>query len=197
VEAAQALDAAVMVGHSTGGMFMLSVPELAEHLSGMALVSSAPHAGWRAAFAQYVKDHPNPAVDAAAEHYAQQPNDQNLRALTVAAVPWNFSEPALTAGRCLFEALPYNHNAVAWADAHFDDTYQARWAPESIPTLIVSGTQDRVVSQRLWADEPAFTGPTVLRRQIEGAGHLPWIEDPDAVRAAFADLTEQLDSRAG
>ncbi|WP_405411255.1 hypothetical protein [Streptomyces decoyicus] len=40
-EAAQALDEVVRVGHSTGGMFLLSVPELAAQLTGMALISSA------------------------------------------------------------------------------------------------------------------------------------------------------------
>ncbi|MFC9769621.1 alpha/beta fold hydrolase [Rhodococcus jostii] len=37
VEAAQALDEVVMVGHSTGGMFMLSLPELDHHLAGMVM----------------------------------------------------------------------------------------------------------------------------------------------------------------
>ncbi|MFJ9411514.1 alpha/beta fold hydrolase [Streptomyces sp. NPDC101393] len=194
VEAAQALDDVVMVGHSTGGMFMLSVPELEEHLAGMALVSSAPHAGWRTAFARYAQDHPIPAVDTAAERYAAHPNDQNLRDLTLAAAPWNFSEAALAEGRSLLEGLPYHHAAVAWADAHFDDTYQARWSPQALPTLIVSGAQDQVVTQHLWQTEPAFTGPHILRRRIEGGGHFPWIENPEAVRASFTDLTEHLDN---
>ncbi|WP_425519668.1 alpha/beta fold hydrolase [Streptomyces auratus] len=59
-EAAQALDEVIMVGHSTGGMFMLSVPELEGLLTGMVLLSSAPHAGWRPGFARYAEDHPAP-----------------------------------------------------------------------------------------------------------------------------------------
>ncbi|MEV6682276.1 alpha/beta hydrolase [Streptomyces erythrochromogenes] len=46
-EAAESLDDVIMVGHSTGGMFLLSLPELEAHLAGLCLVSSAPHAGWR------------------------------------------------------------------------------------------------------------------------------------------------------
>ncbi|MFJ9855817.1 alpha/beta fold hydrolase [Streptomyces sp. NPDC101150] len=192
VEAAQALDDVVMVGHSTGGMFMLSVPELEEHLAGAALVSSAPHAGWRTAFAQYTQDHPIPAVDTAAAHYAEHPNDQNLRTLTLAAAPWNFGEQALPQGRSLLEGLAYNHHAVAWADTHFDDTYQARWTPRTVPTLIVSGAQDHVATQHLWQEDPAFTRPNILHRRIEGAAHFPWVENPEAVHAAFTDLTDRL-----
>ncbi|WP_202511921.1 alpha/beta hydrolase [Streptomyces sp. SID3343] len=197
VEAAQALDDVVMVGHSTGGMFMLSVPELEEQLAGLALIGSAPHAGWRTAFAQYTQDHPIPAVDTAAARYAERPDDRNLRALTLAATPWNFGEQAVPRGRALLEGAAYNHDAVAWADAHFDDIYRARWAPRTVPTLIVGGAQDHVVTQHLWQEEPAFTRPNILHRRIEGAAHFPWIDNPQAVHAAFTDLTHRLNDPTG
>ncbi|MFE3886190.1 alpha/beta fold hydrolase [Streptomyces lydicus] len=192
VEAAQALDDVVMAGHSTGGMFLLSVPELAAHLTGLALISSAPHAGWRPAFARHAEDHPLPGVDAAAERYVRQPDDQSLRALTLAAAPWNFHPSASADGRALLAGLPYCHDAVAWADAHFDDTYRARWTPRHLPTLIVGGDRDHIVDQRIWQDEPGFHGPHVLHRRIADAGHFPWIENPGAVRTAFADLAGRL-----
>lgn len=183
-----------MVGHSTGGMLMLSVPELEAHLSGMALVSSAPHGGWRTIFAEYARDHPLPEVDRAAERYARHPSDESVRALTLAAAPWNFSARALAAGRALLDGLPYNHRAVAWADAHFDARYRARWVPRRIPTLILGGTDDVVVNQRLWRDAPRFSARNIVHRQIGGAGHFPWIEAPSAVRAAFTELTVLLDN---
>lgn len=99
VEAAEALDQVVLVGHSTGGMFALSAPGLAPHLVGLALVSSAPHAGWRSAFAAYAESHPHPEITAAATAYADQPTDDTLRTLTLAAAPWNFLPGSLAAGR--------------------------------------------------------------------------------------------------
>jgi pimeloyl-ACP methyl ester carboxylesterase len=193
-ETLDALDDVVMVGHSTGGMFMLATPELDGRLAGMALVSSAPHAGWREAFARWARAHPLPGLEQAAAAYGQDPNDRTLRALTLTAAAWNFTPAALKAGRALLEGLPYCHEAVAWADAHFDENYRALWAPtrRGLPTLIVSGDQDRVVDQSLWQQAPAFDRPHVLRRTIEGAGHFPWLENPHAVRTAFADLTALL-----
>ena len=193
-EAAHGLDDVVMVGHSTGGMFMLSVPELEPHLAGMALVSSAPHAGWRPAFGEWAQAHPIPGADMAAADYAQDPNDGTLRALTLASAQWNFTPQGLAEGRAALEGLAYCHDAVAWADAHFDDAYQARWKPQDLPTLIISGAQDHVVDQHLWQDDPAFDRPNVLRRTIDSAGHFPWTENPQAVRTAFTNLTELLDS---
>ncbi len=32
----------------------------------------------------------------------------------------------------------------------------------------------------------------VIYRLIESAGHFPWIEDPRALRSAFADLAERM-----
>ena len=196
VEAAQALDDVVMVGHSTGAMFILSVPELEAHLAGMTLVSGAPHAGWRSAFGQYAQEHPIPEVGAAAQAYVEHPNDVNLRALTLAAAPWNFTEDSLPEGRILLSGLPYNHEATSWADAHFDDTYQARWVPQTIPTLILGGAQDRIVTQSLWQEESAFTRPNILHHRAPGAAHFPWIENPESVRMAFTDLVDRLNASA-
>lgn len=191
-EAARELDDVVMAGHSTGGMFLLSAPELEGLLTGMVLLSSAPHAGWRPGFARYAEDHPLPDVATAAERYARQPDDDHLRALTLAAAPWNFRPSALADGRALLAGLAYCHDAVAWADAHFDDGYRARWQPTTLPTLIVSGARDHIVDQRIWQDQPGFHGPHVLHRRIPDAGHFPWLENPTAVRTAFADLAARL-----
>ncbi|WP_228640277.1 alpha/beta fold hydrolase [Microtetraspora sp. AC03309] len=77
--------------------------------------------------------------------------------------------------------------------AHFDDTYRLRWTPRAQPTLIISGTEDHVVDQQLWGQEDAFRQAHVLHRGIADAGHFPWIENPEGVRAAFGDLVDMLD----
>ncbi|MER8186857.1 alpha/beta hydrolase [Kitasatospora sp. NPDC094015] len=198
-ETVDALDDVVMVGHSTGGMFALATPALEGRLAGLALVSSAPHAGWRETFIRWALAHPLPGLDEAGAAYADDPNDRTLRALTLAAAAWNFTPAGLAAGRTLLDGLPFCNDAVAWADAHFDDTYRARWTPAAggPPTLIVSGAEDHVVDQGLWRQDASFDRPHVLHRTIEGAGHFPWLENPAALRGAFAELTALLDRGAG
>ncbi|MEV7420635.1 alpha/beta hydrolase [Streptomyces sp. NPDC089919] len=195
-EAAGELTDAVMVGHSTGGMFLLSVPGLAARLAGAVLVSSAPHAGWREAFGHWAAGHPLPGLAAAADAYGRDPGDGTLRALTLAAAPWNFTPRGLPAGRALLAGLPYCHEAVAWAETRFDEDYRARWTPQEagLPTLVVSGAEDHVVDQGLWRDAPGFHGPRVLHRTVPDAGHFPWIEAPAPVREAFAALVPLLRS---
>ncbi|WP_160311171.1 alpha/beta fold hydrolase [Streptacidiphilus anmyonensis] len=192
-EALDGLDRCVLVGHSTGGMFALFVPALEQRLAALVLVSSAPDAGWRHAFEEWAGAHPVPGLEDAARRYAAAPGDGTLRDLTLAAAPWNFTAAGLTRGRALLAALPYCHDAVAWADAHFDAEYRAAWRPRDLPTLIVSGAEDRVVDQRVWERADGFAGPHVLRRTVDRAGHFPWIENPGAVRDAVAALTVRLD----
>jgi pimeloyl-ACP methyl ester carboxylesterase len=193
VEAAEALPRAVFVGHSTGGMYLLSVPALEPLLAGLVLVSSAPHAGWLADFERMTRQNPLPEVDAAAAVYEADPTDANLGRVAVASAPWNFAAGGVAAGAELLGRMPYNAAAVDWSARNFDRTYEMRWWPASVPTLIVSGAEDRIVAQRLW-NEPRFRGGHVLHRRIEGAAHFPWIERPGAVRAAFHELAARTGS---
>ena len=120
-------------------------------------------------------------------------NNETLRDLAVASAPWNFSGDALHLGEALLARMPYNLAAVEWSDSHFDHSYALKWWPKELPTLIVSGSRDRIVAQDFW-DDARFAGSNVARATIENAGHFPWIEQPDAVREAFAAFVGQLGS---
>ncbi|MFF2353440.1 hypothetical protein ACFVVL_27085 [Kitasatospora sp. NPDC058115] len=73
------MDAPARAGHSSGGMFLLSVPAPEGRLAGAALVSSAPHAGRRRPFADRAAAHPLPALDEAAAAHAREPDDATPR----------------------------------------------------------------------------------------------------------------------
>ena len=191
IEAAQALPNCVYVGHSTGGMYLLSVPELETHLKGLVLIGSAPDARWHARFVTMAGENPLPAVNAASERFEADKSAENFRAIAVAAADWSFTPDGLTAGRQLLARMPYNQAAVEWSEHNFDHTYAAAWWPQSLPTLILSGAEDRIVAQDLWGD-PRFQGENIMRTIVEDAGHFLWLEKPDQVRAAFSALVTRL-----
>lgn len=192
VEAAQALPNCVYTGHSTGGAYLLSTPELVSHVLGIALVSTAPDASWYARYLQMTKDHPIPAMDWAEARFAEHPDNSTLRDLAVESAPWNFEPGFVEEGKHMLRGMPYNLAAVNWSDEHFDHTYEKQWWPRELPTLIISGERDRIVAQDLWHG-PEFGQPNVRRFVIDGAGHFPWFENPSAVRDAYADLSERID----
>ncbi|MEO7124096.1 MAG: alpha/beta hydrolase, partial [Lacisediminihabitans sp.] len=185
------VDNPVCVGHSTGGEYLLSIPELEHRIRGLVLVSSAPNSEWMPIFEAMAQENPLPGVNDAAERYENDPTNVTLGQLTVQAAPWSFTAESVDAGRELFARMSYNKDAVDWSDRHFDRSYVAAWWPATVPTLVVSGSADRVVTQQLW-DDPRYTGPNIRRHIIRDGAHFCWIERPDAVRAAFADLTRDI-----
>ncbi|CAI8807242.1 alpha/beta fold hydrolase [Pseudomonas zeae] len=191
IEAAQALTNVIFVGHSTGGMYLLSVPALESEIIGLALIGSAPDASWQEHFASMVSAHPLPAVDKANAQYEADRCDAHLAAIAVAAAEWNFTSAGLSTGRGMLERLPYNRE-VEWSENNFDRVYTAQWWPNALPVLIMAGSDDRIVDQRRW-QQSRFKSPNVSTALIDGAGHFPWIENPDAVQKAFSELAYRVE----
>lgn len=194
VEAAEALPNVVAVGHSTGGMYLLSTPEVERHIVGIGLVSTAPDASWRPRFFEMSQRHPLPEVDAATARYEADRTPDRLRDIAIASTAWNFTPESFERGRELLAGMPYNPSAVDWSDRHFDDTYAAQWWPATLPTFILSGENDRIVDQSLW-DRAEYRTPNVLHRTVEQGAHFPWIENPEAVRDAFQAFARLLVAR--
>jgi len=191
IEAAQAVPDAVFAGHSTGGMYLLSTPALRGCVRGLALLDTAPDCSWHREYVEMTQADPLPAFDLAVAAYERDPSMENFTALVVASAEWNFTAAGLAAGRSLLSRMPYNREAVEWSDRHFDHVYRAQWWPDEIPVLRLWGDDDRIVSQRAW-DDPRFQTANVLARAIADAGHFPWIENPQAVAAAFNEFSARL-----
>jgi pimeloyl-ACP methyl ester carboxylesterase len=191
VEAAEAVELPVLVAHSTGGMYALSVPDLEPLLCGLVLVESAPDAVWRERFGEFSANNTSPGIEAAAQRYAAHPSDETVRELTLAAVSWNVGPWSHEEAMEMLRLLPYNNAAVEWSGTHFDDTYQATWWPTSVPTLVVSGTADHVVDQAVW-DDPAYAGPNIRRALIDGGSHFAWLDQPAQVAAALRTFASTL-----
>jgi pimeloyl-ACP methyl ester carboxylesterase len=191
MEAAKALPNVIFAGHSTGGMYLLATPELEAHLVGLVLLDTAPDCSWYPRYVEMAQANPLPDLDAATAVYEANRCDENIAAIAVASAPWNFTPQGLSAGHDLLSRMPYNNAAVEWSDANFDHSYEAQWWPRVLPTLIMAGSDDRIVWQGGW-DASRFQGAHIQRRLIEGAGHFPWVENPGAVGDAFSDLAEQI-----
>jgi pimeloyl-ACP methyl ester carboxylesterase len=172
------------------------VPEIERHATGIVLISTAPDASWMPVFEQMCADNPLSGYAEALEAYVANPNLETVTALCVASAPWNAETPeGLAKVTELLGRMPYNAAAVEWSAEHFDRTYRAKWFPQNLPTLIVSGVDDRIVIQRLWND-PAYQGANIRHACIEGAGHWPWLDQPEAVRAAFSTYMHLLPAQA-
>jgi pimeloyl-ACP methyl ester carboxylesterase len=192
IEAAQSFDHVVLVAHSTGGMYALSLPELEKHLEGLVLLDSAPDAAWQVLFAETIKKQPIPGLQALQGNYEKDPSNETLKALTLASAPYLFTKEGQTSGIESLRSLPYNFETCQWSDKHFDSTYQAKWVPQKIPTLIMAGEEDQVTPLRLFEKEKRFSRDNITFKSIKKAGHFPWIDNPSAVVKEFTAYAQQL-----
>ncbi|MDP1608078.1 MAG: alpha/beta hydrolase [Chlamydiales bacterium] len=192
VEATQSFDHVVLVAHSTGGMYALSLPELEKYLEGLVILDSAPDATWQILFAEIIKKQPVPGLQVLQENYEKDPSNKTLKALTLASVPYLFTKKGQTSGIESLRSLPYNYETCQWSDKHFDSTYQAKWVPQKIPALIMAGEEDLVTPLQLFEKEKRFCRDNITFQSIKNAGHFPWIENPSAVAKEFTAYAQQL-----
>lgn len=188
IEAVQALDNVILVGHSTGGMFALATPELQHLLKGLVLLDSAPDRSWQKQFAKRIQAFPlsKKTLDRMKKHemaYLKKPSNNTLRNLVLSGTPYMFLKSHLKKGIRSMKNLPYNYKAFQWTEAHFDPIYKARWIPK-IPTLILAGENDLATPLELF-QKKKFMRKNIVMKEIKKAGHFPWIENPKDVIAAF------------
>jgi len=77
--------------------------------------------------------------------------------------------------------LAYGGQAMA------DPTLASRLADVAAPTLVIWGEADRIVTPG-YGKEYAAAIPDASFRLVPGAGHLPQLENPEAVLAAFGEF---------
>jgi pimeloyl-ACP methyl ester carboxylesterase len=192
MESVQAFHRVVLVAHSTGGMYVLSLPGLEKYIEGLVLLDSAPNAQWQNAFAEGIQTMPIPEIEVLRDRYEQNPTNEALKALTVASAPYLFTEARLVEGVKLLRSLPYNYQTCQWSEKHFDRTYEAKWVPQTMPTLILSGENDLITPLHLFKKEKRFHRNNILIKSIPKSGHFPWIDNPASVREAFNEYASSM-----
>jgi pimeloyl-ACP methyl ester carboxylesterase len=192
VEAANALPNVILVAHSSGGMFALATPPLEHILLGLVLMDSAPNASWQQSFTQYVHANPLPVAQKLQILYEQNPSDALLKELTMACAPYFSTKRSLQKMLSLLATLPFNYRTQLWAAQNFDQTYQAKWIPRTLPTLIFSGDQDSITPLKLFTEINDFQRENILIREIMNASHFPWLDNPEDVKKTFSDYQTLL-----
>ena len=191
-KAVSSLDNVVLVAHSYGGMLALSSPELLNHLSGLILIDTAPNNQWMHSSAGSCSNCDIPKTNPTMTNYDKNPSDLGLKQVALSMGPLFFSPDQIKEGTRLLENLPYNHLPYDWVNKHFNPSYQAKWIPQTIPTLIISGTADILTPISLFQQDKRFNRPNIKTILIPHAGHFSWINHQSEFKTIFNDFAGKV-----
>lgn len=144
IESTHVLKNIILVCHSSGGMFALETPYLEKKIIGLILMDSAPNAQWQKYFESYTQENKIPEVEKITKLYYKNPSNDLLKQFTILCAPYFSIEHRQDNIIKILEKLPFNYKSHLWAEKNFDRTYQAKWIPQKIPTLIFAGDQDHI-----------------------------------------------------
>jgi pimeloyl-ACP methyl ester carboxylesterase len=192
LEITSALENVILVAHSSGGMFALATPGLEQNLIGLVLADTAPNANWQMPFVEYVSAHPLAEAEKLQTHYNENPSNDVLKKLTIACAPYFSTKKSSDKIIARLGLLPFNYKSHRWAAVNFRPTYQAKWIPQHIPTMIFAGDQDHITPLKLFSDSPDFKRKNIHLVEVNGAGHFPWLDEPEKIKSLFNTYCERL-----
>ncbi|MEV4197444.1 MULTISPECIES: alpha/beta fold hydrolase [Micromonospora] len=185
-----------LLGHSWGAMlalrYALDHPDRVSRLIYVSGTGVDPEDTWRPMFHRDIEQR----IGADAERWKDLRNRNRTPAedRELAILQWSadFVDPAKArqhAERLCTPWLGINYECANSVNAEVrqylrDHDVPARCRSLTVPTLIVDGEQD--LRPRWAVDSLAQALPHVQRVTLTGAGHMPWVEDPDGFRQAVA-----------
>jgi len=182
----------VLVGQSFGGMFPLLFPELETKLKGFVILNSAPCL-WMGEAVQYSQQFDLPDLSPEMQAFTLNPNQETFNVALNACLPYYFPKESLERGRELMLQIPVQWQpAVWWQRKALELDFSAKWVPQQVPTLIVGAKYDCICPFSLFQKDERFSRSNIQMFYIDNAGHLPWVENPAAVRRAFDAFCTQL-----
>jgi len=192
IEATIMLDRPILVGHSTGAMFIQSIPELEQLAAGFVFMDTAPDMAWKKTFEQHMQQNITKAISDCANQYANNPSNETLRDLLIASLKFCFMPKSLNSGIKMMEKLPINHMPADWSDQHFDPTYEAKFIPKSLPTLIMAGEYDQITPIVVYTEKSEYHRKNILIESISNAGHYPWLDNSEGVLQVFLKFVSYI-----
>jgi pimeloyl-ACP methyl ester carboxylesterase len=184
----------IVVGHSFGGMFPLLFPELEKYLKGFVILNSAP-ALWLQEAVAYSKAFNLPDLSQEMQEFTDKPSQESFDKALAACVPYYFPPSSLEEGKKWMAQVPCAYlPAVWWQRKAMELNFTAKWIPQKVITLIVNARFDCICPFTLFQKDERFQRPNIEFLLIENGGHMPWMENPIAVKEAFRKFTAKLNA---
>jgi len=182
----------IYVGHSFGGIMPLLFPELGQTLTGLVLLNTTPSL-WFDAAREAAQKFQLPDLTSAMNGFTQNPMQVTFENALSACLPYYFPKKSLGLGSQLLSGLPFPFQVAAWGQMKAAEMCsRINWIPNNLPTMIVGGEYDAMTPFTLFRNDPRFKLPNINMFEIMGAGHMPWVEQPQKVCQLFQEFARKL-----
>ena len=178
-------DNAIYVGHSFGSMFALLYPQLEEKLKGLVLIGTAQKL-WYEEAAKKAQALNLPDITGLLNAYGQNQTQATFDAVNFVLVDYYAMPKSKAAMKQLLRETPCNiYGPLWWMNEVNKNSYETKWIPQQLPTLILSGRQDALTPYELIDKDSRFKRENILLHFIDEASHFVWIDQPQETIQAF------------
>jgi len=178
----------VIVGHSCGAQIPLLLPELEDQISGFIALNSTPSL-WLEEAAKRALADKLPDLRDEMSAFTANPNSKTFETALAACMPYYFPAFSMERGQKLLLGLPFQFAAAGWwQQKAIEIAFSAKWIPQKVPMLVIGAAFDYITPYSIYENDRRFNRPNIKMVQIEQAGHLPWVEQPETVRSLFSDF---------
>ena len=188
LEIVKLFDNPILVGQSYGSMLALSIPELKKYLAGFVALHSSPQL-WLPIQQRYMEKYKLPDSSPGFEKFMGNPNQKSFKDAMKNQIHYCFttSEKGKKASEFVF-SLSQPYQVVEWNFHNFFSTYDAKWIPDNMPVLVVTGDKDYATPPECFIEDERFNLNNVHYAHLKDVSHFSWLEDPIQVKVAFENF---------
>jgi len=181
----------ILVAHSFGAIFTLTVPELETELMGLVLICAATKS-WNQTTNKIAEQRSLPVLDKSKHQYLSEISDAAYKRFSLSAGDYFFTPQDATLGRDILKQTAMTHAPFEWAISELFVDYDAQWIPDNIPTLFIGAENDFVTPFCVLQNDSRLRQAHIELELIAGASHFPWIQEKQQVMNCLKKFSEKF-----
>jgi len=167
----------IVIGHSFGGMLLLSTRGLDKLVKGQVILSASPDLSWhKNADKINLSKSESIATKLAELKFKKNPTPQSLKQLWKSWAPYYFSTRNRAKGRLWLWLQNYELKAHRSSEKLLANYSMLN--PATLPTLFIGGKQDKLTPVAAFKKKLLGKNYIGLIREIPRAGHFCWLDAP-------------------
>jgi len=182
----------VLVTHSFAGMLTLSCPELEQNLKALILMNTTPSSSFFKHINEMQAQHALPDLMLAINKYNSSPSNAAYKEFWKTYQYYCFTQKEMDIAQAVINQFQVNHKSYDYICEKFYATYESKWYPKTLPTLIITSTEDYICPSDIFATHPNYQSKNITNKILKNAGHLPWLHHFDEIQKYFNNFIISL-----